>query len=298
VAAWSLIIIATTLLAACAPEALPAPPRAAGEAPRARAEPAQPSEPEAGPGVPPAAISFEPATVAPPADPAPHVEILFPFAEQSIAVDRAARTKLRLKVEHFTPGADGAIELVLNDFRPRRLTSLERPPELAELVPENAALGPGQYTLAAIAVRADGSIVRPRKPGSLAPFAFVRFWIGERGAARGAPSAPRLVYLWPRGTFNGEAQARRVLLDFLPIGVELGPGKSSVVVHVAGEGASGSTKLESWTPLWLIGLPSGDHEIRLELVGLDGRPHGAPETRARGWITVNLDAPVAADGGA
>jgi hypothetical protein len=76
-----------------------------------------------------------------------------------------------------------------------------------------------------MAVRENGELVRPPAPTSLAPFALVHFWIGERGAARISPSAPRIVYVQPRGTLNGEAAAERILLDFLPLGVELGKAR-------------------------------------------------------------------------
>ena len=254
---------------------------------------------EADAGVPAAApeekreVRFEPVPLAVSREPSPHVEILFPFAEQSLAVAKAARYKVRLKVENWPVGEDGrGVDLVLDDFRPRRLKTLDPPIELGELVPENAELGAGEHTLVAMAVREDGAIVRPPRATSLAPFALVRFWIGQRGAGA-SPSAARLIYVRPRGTINGEAAAERVLLDFLPIGADLGRGKSSVVVRISGRFAVGSTVLESWQPLHILDLPSGDHEVTVELVGPDGRPSDDPRSRARRTITVNRDAPVA-----
>jgi hypothetical protein len=102
----------------------------------------------------------------------------------------------------------------------------------------------------------------------------------------------------PRGTVNGEQAAERILLDFLPLGVELGKGKSSVVVRVRGDEAAGSTVLDSWHPIHLLDLPSGDFRVELELIGADGRPLPEPHARAGRTITVNRDAPVpAGDGG-
>jgi hypothetical protein len=190
------------------------------------------------------------------------------------------------------------VDLVLDDFRPKRVKTIDPPPELGELVPEDAELRPGEHVLLAIAVRENGELVRPAKPTSLAPFALVHFWIGERGAARISPSAPRLVYVQPRGTVNGEDAAERILLDFLPIGVELGKGKSTVVVRVRGEHGSGSTILDAWQPVHLLDVPSGDYQVELELVGPEGQPLAEPWARASRTITVNRDAPiVATDGG-
>jgi hypothetical protein len=168
------------------------------------------------------------------------------------------------------------------------------PPELGQLVPEDAKLGPGEHTLVAMAVRENGELVRPQGPTSLAPFALVHFWIGERGSSRLSPSAPRLVYASPRGTINGAAEADRILIDFLPIGVELGPGKTTVVVRVTGETVSGATVLDAWRPLFMLDVPSGDYHVELQLIGADGRPLPDPRASAGRTITVNRDAPMPA----
>jgi hypothetical protein len=287
------------LSAACAAERMPAPAPApsvqpaavaidAGADARAPASPRALNE-----------IRFEPAPRAVTKQPSPHVEIQFPFAEQSIRIDKARKYKLRLKVENW-PLAEGGrgVDLVLDDFGPKRIKSLDPPIELGQLVPEDAELRAGEHTLVAMAVRENGELVRPAEPTSLAPFALVHFWIGERGSSRISPSAPRLVYVRPRGTVNGEAAAERILLDFLPIGVELGRGKSSVVVRVRGADAEGTTVLDTWQPVYLLGVPSGDYRVELELVGPDGRPLEERFARAGRTITVNRDAPVSEpDGG-
>jgi hypothetical protein len=240
-------------------------------------------------------IRFEPAPITQSKPPMPHVEIQFPIAEQAISVDKAQKYKVRLKVENWPLGRDGrGVDLVLDDFGPRRVQALDPPPELGQLVPEDAKLEPGEHTLVAMAVRENGELVRPLDRTSLAPFALVHFWIGERGSARLSPSAPRLVYVTPRGTINGAVRADRVLVDFLPIGVELGPGKTTVVVRVRGEAASGTTILDAWRPVVMLDLPSGDYDIELMLVGTDGRPLPDRRAFARRTITVNRDAPTPA----
>jgi hypothetical protein len=228
------------------------------------------------------------------------VEIKFPFAEQSIPVGKAKKYKVRLKVEHWPVGDGGrGVDLVLDDFRPKRVKTLDPPPELGSLVPEDSELSSGEHVLVAMAVRENGELVRPAKPSSLAPFALVHFWIGERTTARISPSAPRLVYVQPRGTVNGEAAAERILLDFLPIGVEIGNGKSTVVARVRGQNASGTAILDAWHPMHLLDVPSGDYRVELELVGPEGQPLAEPAARTSRTITVNRDAPVpAGDGGA
>lgn len=295
----ALFAVAIFSAAACGAERVPvaAPPPAAEPAPLAR-QPADAAAPEAAAPAPSQRIRFEPVSAAVSRDPSPHVEILFPFAEQTLRADRAASYKIRLKVANWSVGQEGrGIDLVLDDFRPRRVSTLDAPLTLGDLVPELSELTPGQHTLVALAVRENGAIVRPPEPTSLAPFALVHFWVGERQAARSSPSAPRLVYVRPRGTVNGAAAAERILLDFLAIGVELGKGKTTIVARVSGPGASGSTILDAWQPTYLVDVPSGDFEVSLELVGPDGRPHEGPHARVSRVITVNRDAPVPPDGG-
>jgi hypothetical protein len=286
------------LVFACAAERVPAP------TPPVRAEVAAvdaglDAATEAAPARALNEIRFELAPQAIAKQPSPHVEIQFPFAEQSIRLDKARRYKLRLKVENWplTEGGRG-VDLVLDDFAPKRIRSLDPPIELGQLVPEDSELGAGEHTLVAMAVRENGELVRPPAPGSRAPFALVHFWVGERGSARISPSAPRIVYVRPRGTVNGELAAERILLDFLPIGVELGKGKTSVVVRVRGEHAAGTTVLEAWQPMHLLDVPSGDYRVELELIGADGRPLPERHARAGRTITVNRDAPESgSDGG-
>lgn len=226
--------------------------------------------------------------------PLPHVEIKFPFAEQHIPLKKAARYRVRLQVQHWPmSGKKGGVQLALDQFRPRRLGTLERPVRLGELVPADQTLQAGEHVLVAIAVRKDGSSVKPGS-SSLEPFAAVHFWVGPRGKAQIDMKAPRLVYGEPRGTYNGAKAADDVLLDFYLLNAAIGTSKGSVALGLSGPGVDRKLVIRDWHARRIRGLPSGDYRVQLVLRGADDKPIAGPRARAERAITVNRDAP---DGG-
>ena len=236
-------------------------------------------------------VTFERKGRSPSPQPLPHVEIEFPIAEQRIWIQKASRYAVRLAVEHWPLGKDGAaVQLCLDDHPPHLVTSLHDLPRLGELVPEDRVLEAGAHRLFAVAVRGNGETVKPTEPTSRAPYATVRFHLGERG--RPEADSARIVYSQPRGTFNGQAAADCILVDFYLLGVALGEATWSVQVRVEGRAGSWMTRVHEWQPLWLHGLPSGDYDVSLQLVSPDGVPADVPGGRVERTVTVNRDAPL------
>ena len=223
------------------------------------------------------------------------MEIEFPIAEQRIWRQKAAGCRVRLGVSDWPLGKDGAaVQLSLDDHPPTLVTSSSSSPRLGELLPEDRELELGAHRLFAVAVRGNGETIKPTAPTSLAPYAVVRFYVGERGLPE--PDRPTLVYSQPRGTFNGEVATDSMLVDFYLLNVVLSEKTWGVKVRIDGRAGSWSTSVHEWQPLRVRGLPSGDYDVSLELVSSTGAPADAPGGRVQRTITVNRDAPVAEAG--
>jgi hypothetical protein len=242
--------------------------------------PAGTSPPEVAP------VRFEPVVAEPAAQPPPHVEIVRPLSEQQLAPDKANSYEVGLRVENWS---HALVDLSLDDFEPRRGDTLPKKLTLADLVPADRSLDPGQHLLVATAVGKDGTLVHPAQPQSRAPFAAVTFWVGAKSEPRYRADQPLLVYRQPRGTYNG-ADAR-VLLDFVVLGAD--PRLSPAVrILVKGESIAGEHIASKPAALLLSGLGSGDYVVTLELLGPGRVPLDLPQARVGRTITVNRDAPV------
>jgi len=224
--------------------------------------------------------------------PLPHVEIKFPILAQRVPVAKAASYRVRLKVENWPLGEKGdGVELVLDDHLPRRVKTLDQT-ELASLLTEGSELAVGEHLLVAAAVRGSGELVRSAEPRSLAPWAAVHFFVGEDKNGIERVDAPAVVMFEPRGTLNGASAADSAYVDFLVLGIELGPSAAKLGLSVEGEGMKAGTTLTSAGPVAIQGLPSGDFRVELGLLGADGSALRSARARAARTITVNRDAPL------
>ena len=140
-------------------------------------------------------------------------------------------------------------------------------------------------------MRKNGELVRSSQPGSRAPWAAVHFFVGDGAEGGERVDAPAVVIFQPRGTYNGGPAADSAYLDFISLGVELGPS-AKLGLSVEGEGMKATTALTSAGPVGIQGLPSGDFRVELGLFGADGSALRSPRARAARAITVNRDAPV------
>ena len=218
-------------------------------------------------------------------DPAPHVEILFPFAEQRILIPKAAGYTPRFAVEHWPLAADGASVMVaLDDARPQRLTT--RPVSLGALAGDGGAISAGPHWLFAFAADASGAIVRGAGE-SRAPMAAVRFWVGDRDPKR--VPGPRVMLAAPHGTFNGGAAADALVVDFLALPERSGVAGGAARVRLRGAGVDLSRDVEAWQPVIARALPSGDFEVEVQLLDQERRPLGEPGTKVKSTITVNRE---------
>ena len=96
---------------------------------------------------------------------------------------------------------------------------------------------------------------------------------------------PMLFYSRPKGTYVGEQDTKKILLDFYPVNVELGDSYK-VRVDINGEE---SYTLDSWQPYSVEGLPMGENIISLTLVDADGNAVDAPHNPVSRTFTLQAD---------
>lgn len=77
---------------------------------------------------------------------------------------------------------------------------------------------------------------------------------------------PLLTYSRPKGLYRGQA-ADSILVDFFVTNAELGPDAHSVRLTVDD---SLVYSLDEWKPHYLLGLDSGEHAVKLDLIGPKG----------------------------
>ncbi len=82
---------------------------------------------------------------------------------------------------------------------------------------------------------------------------------------------PMLFYSRPKGTYVGEKETKKVMLDFYVINLELGDNYK-VLADINGEIHTIST----WQPYYIEGLPLGKNTIKLTLVDQRGNPVDTP----------------------
>jgi hypothetical protein len=243
------------------------------------------AEPEA--AAPKLDVRLEPVDVKPNDKPAT-VEIVAPIAEQIVNVPKATGLVFRLAVEGWPTNAKGdGVLCALDAERPRRWV---KGMKLGDLTAEGASVSEGEHVLAVSLVRGNGEIVRG-PAGSRQPFAMVRFWVGARNAA---PEAPRVLLFEPSGTYNGEAKADGLRIDFLAAPERLGVTGGRARVTLTGNGVKSEREVAAWQPLSVKNLPSGDFDIEVTLLDAAGKALAAP-ARARRTISVNRDVAVPAD---
>lgn len=216
------------------------------------------------------------------ADKPPVVEILAPIAEQSVPVPKAMGLVFRFSIEGWPPAS---VACALDAERPRRYV---KGMKLGDLLLDATAIAEGSHLLTVAAVRENGELVRAA-PASRAPYAMVRFWVGERQTK---PEAPRVILFEPSGTYNGEASANALRVEFLAAPGRLGVDGGRVRVTLKGPRVSAERELSAWQPLAIHGLPSGDFDVGVSLLDVAGQALPDPALQARRTITVNRDAPV------
>jgi hypothetical protein len=212
-----------------------------------------------------------------PTDTKAHVEILFPFAEQRIVMPKARAYKVRSKVEGWPLAAEGRGVVIALDKAVIELGSLVDDDASPGSSQGRRELAAGPHWLAMAAIDESHAIVRGNG-ASRAPYAMVRFWVGDRDPERGP--APGVVLLSPDGTYNGERASSAISVDFLPIPLGLEGGAT---VRVTGPGVQIEQRLSSWQPVVARDLPSGDFRVEVEV------SHPSGPVRSSRTVTVNRE---------
>lgn len=82
---------------------------------------------------------------------------------------------------------------------------------------------------------------------------------------------PMLFYSRPKGTYVGEKDTKKVMLDFYLLNADLG-SDYKVKAQINGE----EHLIDSWQPYYIEGLPMGENTIKLTLVDAEGNTVDTP----------------------
>ena len=85
-------------------------------------------------------------------------------------------------------------------------------------------------------------------------------------------SEPMIWYSRPKGTYKGEADTKKVMLDFYLVNTDLNGG-NQVKADINGE----VHMIDTWQPYYIEGLPMGENTITLSLLDKDGNLVTAPQ---------------------
>lgn len=227
-------------------------------------------------------------------DSPPHLEVQAPVSGRRVDLAQAETYQVRLKATSWSEGL--SLVMLLDDYPPRVFRDPQKPVALAQLWPAHREIEPGLHRLFAAVQLPDGTTLEREPTGGRASFAYLPFWVGpddealEADAMREA-TGPAVILLAPRGTFNGNTAADQVLLDYQVLGTA--PDAAfKVRVEVVVDRETYTAELGPSEVRRIAGLPSGDHLVRIALLGSDGQPSNARYAAASRVITVNRDAPV------
>jgi len=248
----------------------PAPPPSDIAAPVASAPPSASVET---PPPPPPAVTLTLGTASPdPGAPLPTVKFVSPTMNQIIPAAKAGDFLVKLDVKNWqTATGSSHVHLILDDRPYKPIYDPKAPVKLSDL-PGGDALTPGQHVLVAFPSRANHESVKTA--GALT---MLQFWIDKKGDAPVDLKKPLLIYSRPKGDYKGD-MASHVLIDFQLANDKLAQGGDHVHVTVNGPGADGLTA-DATTfgpPFFLDNLQDGAYQVKLELLGGDGKPVAGP----------------------
>jgi len=163
------------------------------------------------------------------------------------------------------------VHLILNDRPYRAIYDLSEPVVLEDLPA-------GTHVLRVFPGRDWHESVKT--PGA---FAMRTFHVGDGDPVPPMDlEGPLLTYSRPVGEYAGAA-ADSILVDFYLSGVRLSPDGYRVRVEVDGVGEA---MVNHWAPYLLVGLPDGEHTVRLELLDSTGVPVPGEFNRSERTIQV------------
>jgi hypothetical protein len=248
----------------------PAPMPSAAAPPAASASAAPSASAEAPPPAPPVTLSQ--GTASPdPAAPTPTVKILAPGKDQVVPAAKAADLEIKLDVKNWkTAQGDSHVHLILDAKPYKPIFDPKAPIKLSDLT-GGEPLAEGQHVLVAFPSRANHESVK-----TAGAVAVTDFWVGKKGTKADAAqdvTKPMVVYSRPKGEYKGD-MASHVLVDFQLLNDKLSKDKDHVHVTVTGPGIDGDKSADATSfgsPFYLDNLQDGSYEVKLELLGADGK---------------------------
>ncbi len=103
-------------------------------------------------------------------------------------------------------------------------------------------------------------------------------------------TTPMLFYSRPKGTYTGEKDTKKVMLDFYLSNVTLG-SEYMVKADINGE----EHMVDTWQPYYIEGLPMGENTITLTLVDKEGNVVDAPLNPVSRTFTLQAEEPTPAE---
>ena len=249
----------------------PAPPPSDTAAPVASAPASASVDTPAPPPPPPVTLTL--GTASPdPAAPLPTVKFVSPTMNQIIPAAKSGDFIVKLDVKNWqTATGSSHVHLILDDRPYKPIYDPKAPVKLSDL-PGGDALAPGQHVLVAFPSRANHESVKTA--GALT---MLQFWIDKKGDAPVDLKKPLLIYSRPKGDYKAD-MASHVLIDFQLANDKLAQGGDHVHVTVNGPGADGLTA-DATTfgpPFFLDNLQDGAYQVKLDLLGVDGKSVAGP----------------------
>lgn len=104
-------------------------------------------------------------------------------------------------------------------------------------------------------------------------------------ASSEAMEEPMLLYSRPKGTYVGEKDTKKIMLDFYVANLTLGTDYK-VKVEINGEY---ETMVDVWQPYYIEGLPMGDNKVKLTLVDGEGNMVDTPLNPVERVFTLKED---------
>lgn len=94
-----------------------------------------------------------------------------------------------------------------------------------------------------------------------------------------------LFYSRPKGTYVGQNDTKKIMLDFYLANVDLSAGGYTVKAEINGE----EHLIEKWQPYYIEGLEMGDNTIKLTLLDKDGNAVQTPLNPVERTFTLKAD---------
>lgn len=96
---------------------------------------------------------------------------------------------------------------------------------------------------------------------------------------------PMLFYSRPKGNYVGEAETKKVMLDFYPVNAPISKKQYSVKVEINDE----TFMIDEWQPYYIEGLPMGENKVKLTLVDKSGEIVKSPLNPVERTFTLKAD---------